>query len=95
MTTVLRAMPEATLLYSVAGVVTAGLVLWVVWVLKNAKEPWARGPLVRRPASALAAEPSSLDEPPHSNPDSTSRATPMALSQGKAKAAEGSDDGSS
>jgi hypothetical protein len=97
MITVFRAMPEATLLYSVAGVVIAGLVLWVAWVLKTQKEPWARGPLVQSPvpAAALPAEPASLDEAPHESPDSTSRATPMALSEGRAKASEAGPDGDS
>ncbi|MBX3208201.1 MAG: hypothetical protein KF764_24350 [Labilithrix sp.] len=35
-------MPEATVLYSVTAVVVAGLVVWVLAVLKTAKEPWAR-----------------------------------------------------
>jgi hypothetical protein len=81
-------MPEATILYVVAAVVAAGLVLWVAWVLKTQREPWARGPLEPRPVPVPPEPPSSLDEPPHSNPDSTSRATPRALSEGRAKASE-------
>jgi len=87
MITVIRAMPEATLLYSVAGVVVAGLAVWVAWVLKNHKEPWARGPLARAVPAMPEPEGASLDAPVRSNPDSTSRATPMALSEGKARAA--------
>ena len=35
-------MPEATVLYSVTAAVIVGLVAWVAFVLKTAKEPWAR-----------------------------------------------------
>jgi hypothetical protein len=35
-------MPEATVLYAVTGVVVVGLVVWVVAVLRVAKEPWAQ-----------------------------------------------------
>jgi hypothetical protein len=34
-------MPEPTVLYVVTAVVVAGLVAWVAYVLKTAKEPWA------------------------------------------------------
>ena len=61
MTTMRRAMPEATVLYSVTAVVVAGLVVWVAVVLKTAKEPWIRAvpprsgalapPRARRPRS--------------------------------------------
>jgi hypothetical protein len=83
-------MPEATLLYSVAAVVITGLTVWVGWALVTFKEPWARGPLADAPVPAPVAEAPEepLDAPvrPHSDPDSTSRATPMALSEGKARA---------
>ncbi len=51
MTTMRRAMPEATVLYSVTAVVVAALVLWVAVVLKTAKEPWIR----QAPPQASAA----------------------------------------
>jgi hypothetical protein len=35
-------MPEANVLYTVTAVVVAALVIWVAFVLKTAKEPWAR-----------------------------------------------------
>ena len=35
-------MPEANVLYSVTAAVVVGLVVWVVFVLKTAKQPWAR-----------------------------------------------------
>ena len=35
-------MPEANVLYSVTAAVIVGLVVWVLFVLKTAKEPWAR-----------------------------------------------------
>ena len=35
-------MPEANVLYSVTAVVVVGLVAWVAFVLKTAKEPWSR-----------------------------------------------------
>ena len=35
-------MPETSVLYSVTGAVVVGLVAWVAFVLKGAKEPWAR-----------------------------------------------------
>ena len=39
------AMPEANVLYSVTAAVIVGLVVWVAFVLKTAKEPWARPPV--------------------------------------------------
>lgn len=36
-------MPEPNVLYIVTAVVVAGLVLWVAYVLKTAKQPWERG----------------------------------------------------
>ena len=44
-------MPEANILYTVTGVVVAGLVVWLFACLKVAKEPWAR----RDAEAALAA----------------------------------------
>ncbi|MDB5215689.1 MAG: hypothetical protein JWO86_3616 [Myxococcaceae bacterium] len=38
-------MPEANVLYSVTAAVVLGLVAWVAFVLKTAKEPWARPPI--------------------------------------------------
>lgn len=87
-------MPEATLLYAVAAAVTAGLVAWVVFSLRKYREPWARPPLaagVVVPAASVAPPlpppVSPLDAPPGGDADSTSRATPLALSEGKARAA--------
>ncbi|MDB4942884.1 MAG: hypothetical protein JWP97_2418 [Labilithrix sp.] len=52
-------MPEASLLYSVTGVVVLGLVAWVGWVLTTAKEPWAREVAV---APAVVSEQARPDE---------------------------------
>jgi hypothetical protein len=96
-----HAMPEATVLYSVTAAVVAGLVLWVVAVLKTAKEPWAREvvEIVTTPAEPVAATPEAsaviATEPSTSessgaklDADSTARATPVAIaSEAKAKAA--------
>ena len=65
-----RAMPEATVLYSVTAVVIAGLIVWVAAVLKTAKEPWIRAVPSRSGALASA---SAVDA------DSTARATPVPL----------------
>lgn len=35
-------MPEAKVLYAVTAAVVSGLVVWVLVVLKTAKEPWLR-----------------------------------------------------
>jgi hypothetical protein len=48
-------MPELTLLYSVAGAVVIGLVLWVAFVLVTVKEPWARALPVTTGSGALGA----------------------------------------
>jgi hypothetical protein len=48
-------MPEANVLYGVTAVVVAGLVAWVAFVLKTAKEPWARA--VPAPPAARASRP--------------------------------------
>ncbi len=107
-------MPEATLLYSITAAVIAGLVVWVIAVLKAAKEPWARAPLAVAGAPALEAggvERASVEEEPAAVPvekiavekiepkdpakldaDDTARATPVALSEGRTKAAAASDD---
>lgn len=45
-------MPEANVLYSVTAAVVVGLVVWVAFVLKTAKQPWAR----ETPALARAAD---------------------------------------
>lgn len=101
MTTMRDAMLEANILYSVTAVVVAGLVVWVAMVLKTAKEPWARAeplPAVVEGASAetskevdeLAA--SAAASGPAIDADTTAKATPMALSEGRAKAAASESD---
>ena len=92
-------MPEATVLYSVTGVVVVGLIAWVSMVLAKAKEPWARPAPPEEPAAAEVAPEARTDEaPPDSeaqpeakssglNADDTARATPVALSEGRQKAA--------
>lgn len=47
-------MPEANALYTVTAVVVAALVVWVLAVLKTAKEPWAR-PAAEAAVAAAAA----------------------------------------
>jgi len=103
------AMPEATTLYSVTGVVIVGLVVWVSMVLKQAKEPWSRPapPVVEAPAEELdKPEVAKVDDKeekseekaedsatPKLDADDTARATPVALSEGRQKAAdEAADD---
>lgn len=99
------AMPEATVLYSVTSVVVTGLVLWVLFVLKTAKEPWSRPPLTvpaaelvsaphrdRSSDDALPSAPEALSGAPTLNADSTARATPVALaSDGAPKSKPGDD----
>lgn len=81
-------MPEANVLFSVTAVVVVGLIIWVLVVLKTAKEPWARTlPIAAAPGDAAS---NSADEavvtttgtPSPVVPldaDSTARATPVAL----------------
>ncbi len=69
-----RAMPEATILYVVAAVVVAGLLVWVAAVLKIVKEPWSR-PAPLRAAAADVTVPSDAD--------TTAKATPVALGNTK------------
>jgi hypothetical protein len=87
-------MPEATTLYSVTGVVLVGLIAWVAMVLKQAKEPWAR-PAAEEPAQELDSPEEKKDEPAEKSSDDakldaddTARATPVALSEGRQKAAD-------
>ncbi len=78
-----RAMPEATVLYSVTAVVVAGLIVWVAAVLKTAKEPWIRALPSR---SGTLASASTVDA------DGTARATPVALAnEAKTKSADDAD----
>ena len=82
------AMPEANVLYSVTGVVLVGLVAWVAMVLKSAKEPWVRPAPAELPSEEA---PASTEEAAGTNKldaDDTSRATPVALSEGRAKTAD-------
>ena len=94
-------MPEATTLYSVTGVVVVGLVAWVAMVLAKAKEPWSR-PAPPEVAAEEAEAPEKAvvaDEPvkaadertPKLDADDTARATPVALSEGRQKAASEAD----
>ncbi|MBX3227892.1 MAG: hypothetical protein KIT84_23055 [Labilithrix sp.] len=96
-------MPEANVLYSVTGVVVVGLVVWVALVLKSAKEPWARPapPLAEELPSedAPPEEPEEKkddekkdDDPNKLDADDTARATPVALSEGRTKAAEAAEE---
>ena len=85
-------MPEATTLYSVVGVVLVGLVAWVATVLKQAKEPWARPAPPEEPAQEHDAPEDRKDEPAKLDADDTARATPVALSEGRQKAAEEAKD---
>lgn len=92
-------MPEATTLYSVTGVVVVGLVAWVAMVLKQAKEPWSR-PVPEEPADEHDAPEAAKDEAAEVaaastsegsaklDADDTARATPVALSEGRQKAAD-------
>jgi hypothetical protein len=48
-------MPEANVLYTVTAIVVAALVAWVVYVLKSAKEPWARAAPVSAESEASRA----------------------------------------
>ena len=99
MTTMCHAMPEATVLYSVTAVVVVGLVIWVLVVLKTAKQPWARA-IAAAPELGVAVDSGSEAAPavaahegsPTPAPavildaDSTARATPVAIaSEGRAK----------
>lgn len=87
-------MPEATVLFSVTGVVIVGLIAWVAFVLTTNKQPWARtlppAPPVEPTAGEtpmksegesprLAEDEAALSEAPAPfNADSTSKATPLA-----------------
>lgn len=76
-------MPEATILYVVVAVVVAGLLVWVAAVLKTAKEPWSRP----APPRAAAADVALAD------PDTTAKATPVALGNTKPEPAKEEADG--
>lgn len=91
---------EATVLYSVTAVVVAGLVVWVAFVLKTAKEPWARAtPSATASIPADDASGHALAEQLRDAPrlpidaDSTARATPVALANdARARASSRPDD---
>jgi hypothetical protein len=61
-----RAMPEATVLYSVTAAVVAGLVLWVGTVLATSKVAWARPapPPVPVPEAPLVTDAPAPAPPP-------------------------------
>lgn len=99
-------MPEANVLYTVTGAVVVGLVVWVAMVLRTAKDPWVRPapaagelPSEEAPASESGADPGTSELPAPEGDDAskldaddTARATPVALSEGRAKAAEPTKD---
>jgi len=76
-------MPEANVLYSVVGVVLAGLLVWASVVLKTSKEPWSRP----APPEVAATEHDTPEEK-KVDPDDTAPETPAALSEGRTKAAD-------
>lgn len=90
-------MPEATTLYVMSSIAVVGLAAWVAYVLATVKTPWARGPLAVTgdvPAAPLAAEGDAMktgahlplaEVDPSVDADDTARATPVALSEGKAR----------
>jgi hypothetical protein len=90
-------MPEANVLYSVTAAVAVGLVIWVLVVLKTAKEPWARTlPLAAAPGdaadSAVAAEALGVETPSPQvllDADSTARATPVAIANERQSKSDG------
>lgn len=67
-------MPEANVLYGVTSVVVLGLVAWVGFVLKTAKEPWART-LPQIETAGLRAEDPPLESPEEN--DMTSEGDPI------------------
>jgi hypothetical protein len=71
-------MPEANALYSVTAVVVVALVIWVIVVLRTAKEPWTRGPIAVLPPDAPPVDLTPAPSAPI-DADSTARATPVAL----------------
>jgi hypothetical protein len=86
-------MPEANVLYGVTAAVVMGLVVWVLLVLKTAKEPWARDVVPSEGARAAAAEAESSAPP--SSADVTAESTPVIvakpgddLGEARAEAAE-------
>jgi hypothetical protein len=86
-------MPEANVLYGVTAAVVIGLIVWVLLVLKTAKEPWARDVVPTEGARAAAAEAESSAPP--SSADVTAESTPVIvakpgddLGEAKAEAAE-------
>lgn len=91
-------MPEATTLYVMSSIAVVGLALWVAYVLATVKTQWARGPLVASgvPAAPVAVEGEAdamttgahlplAEVDPSVGADDTARATPVALSEGKAR----------
>lgn len=56
-------MPEAKVLYAVTAAVVSGLVVWVLVVLKTAKEPWTRARAATASAGLGEASPPSDVEP--------------------------------
>lgn len=54
-------MPEANVLYGVTAVVVVGLVAWVAFVLKTAREPWARAELAASPPAPPASAEASAE----------------------------------
>lgn len=90
-------MPEATTLYVMSSIAVVGLAAWVAYVLATVKTQWARGPLPATagvPAAPLAAEGDAMttgahlplaEVDPSVDADDTARATPVALSEGKAR----------
>jgi hypothetical protein len=67
-------MPEANVLYIVTAVVVAGLIAWVSYVLKTAKEPWAREPSVT-PKGADPSPPIESNAPKNESAESKDEST--------------------
>ncbi len=80
-------MPEANVLYSVTAAVVVGLIAWVAFVLKGAKEPWAREGVFAAPAPLgddVPIEGADAQLQPEPRPEVEAKAIPDAKPEAKA-----------
>jgi hypothetical protein len=79
-------MPEANVLYAVTGSVIVALVAWVAFVLKTAKEPWARPPVASLRIEDVPVEGSVVVAPSEAEADADAKADAKADAEADAEA---------
>jgi hypothetical protein len=79
-------MPEANVLYTVTVSVIVALVAWVAFVLKTAKEPWARAPIASLRTEDVPVEGSARVAPSEAKAEAEAEAKAEPEAEAEAKA---------